>query len=222
MCSGDTDCVQAEGGRCEASGACSFPDPECPTGRRYGSEGNPQVADKCVPVDDVGSTGLPADDTTPTTLETNSATGTTTGASSESGSSTGEGSGSTGVASSSSGEGGSSSSTGADVPVRELYQPCTMETQAMDCPNSACVEIFIGNGGGGFCSTYCNDASDCYDPGTGASVDCLVTTVEGTDGGSCVLECSESGATGCVEGMSCSPTAMFPDGTEARVCYHPA
>ncbi len=102
----------------------------------------------------------------------------------------------------------------------ELYQPCTNATQAVDCPNSLCGELY-GDISGGFCTTPCRDASECEDPGTGASVGCRVTAVEGTPGSSCFLECSESGVAGCLDGMSCSPLAQLPDGSQVRLCYHP-
>jgi hypothetical protein len=68
-CASDDQC--GEEGRCEAMGYCSFPDPECGSGRRYGSLSGPDVAGSCVPVDDAvddaTSTidGSPTDDSTP-------------------------------------------------------------------------------------------------------------------------------------------------------------
>ena len=226
VCSANADCVQADGGQCEASGACSFPDPECPSGRRYGSEGNPQIAGTCVTESDTGSTGLsglPGDDTTSSTstLATESAEGTSSESSSGLGPMTSEGTNLTEASSTSSDGGESSTSTGVDIPVRELYQPCSLATGEVDCPNSWCAEFVVGVAGG-FCTIPCADDSECYDPGTGASAECRVTLVEGTDGGSCMLECSESGVDGCLDGMSCTPQAMLPDGSQARICFHPA
>jgi hypothetical protein len=223
VCSQDSECTEEAGGRCEPSGSCSFPDLECPTGRRYGKEGNPQVAGTCVPASDIGSTGL---------VETDAGTsGDITGSGSGDGSSTGSVGGSTGStgdfastggesSSGGSSSGGGSSSTGEEIPVRELFQPCTTATQDVDCPNSVCVE-FMGDVSGGFCAQTCRDTSDCYDPGVGAPVRCVITNVNGTSGGSCVLDCSEPGVDGCIDGMSCSPQAMFPDDSILRVCYWP-
>ena len=227
VCTQDSECTQEAGGRCEPSGSCSFPDLECPTGRRYGEAGNPQVAGQCVPASDIGSTGIVETDggsTSTTTGTTTSATG-STGASEESSSSgTGSTSGtsmSDGSSTGSSTGDASSSSTGSGFPTRELYQPCTMATQDVDCPNSVCAEFSVGPIEGGFCTNPCRDVSDCYDPGVGAEASCIITNVQGTSGASCFLDCSASGADGCLEGMACTPTVQFPDGTQTRVCYWP-
>jgi hypothetical protein len=54
-------------GLCEEGGACSFPDPGCATGRRYGEHGDPALRGLCVPAPaDTGSTGDPATSGTPT------------------------------------------------------------------------------------------------------------------------------------------------------------
>ena len=53
-CSSDDEfgCVNAgqcgDGGACEPNGYCSFPDPECPSGRKYGSQSAAGVAGQCV------------------------------------------------------------------------------------------------------------------------------------------------------------------------------
>lgn len=225
VCTRDSECTEEAGGRCEPSGSCSFPDLECPTGRRYGEEGNPQVAGQCVPASDIGSTGLVETEggsTGTTTETTSSGTGSSgtfdessTGPGTTGGASTGE------VSSSSSSGDASSSSTGDGFPTRELYQPCTMATQDVDCPNSVCAEFSVGPFDGGFCTNPCRDVSDCYDPGVGADVSCIITNVQGTSGASCFLDCSASGAGGCLEGMACTPTVQFPDGSQTQVCYWP-
>lgn len=47
-CSLDTECSYASGhGTCEPNGRCSFPDPSCPSGRRFGALSGP-VANECV------------------------------------------------------------------------------------------------------------------------------------------------------------------------------
>ncbi|MGH1346198.1 MAG: hypothetical protein ACRBN8_31825 [Nannocystales bacterium] len=223
VCTQDAECSQSAGGRCEPSGACSFPDSQCPTGRRYGEQGNPQIAGNCVPESDIGSTGVVETDggTASSTMQVGSSdtsgTSTETGAGPQTGSTGGHAS--TGGASSSSTGGDSSSSTGEPIPIRELFQPCTSETQAVDCPNSACLEL-LGDIRSGFCSQPCRDVAECYDPGTGADPACILSNVKGTAGGSCALECSESGSAGCPDGMSCSPMAQLPDGSNVRLCYY--
>lgn len=48
-CSDDTQCEGGEGeGRCEIDGYCSFPDGECPSGRRYGEHASSGIAGECV------------------------------------------------------------------------------------------------------------------------------------------------------------------------------
>lgn len=226
VCTQDSECTQEEGGRCEPSGACSFPDPSCPTGRRYGEEGNPQVAGNCVPESDIGSTGVVATESGTGSSSTqvgssdgSGTSGTTSNATETMTGSTG-GNTSTGGESTSSTGGGSSSSTGEPIPVREFFQPCTTETQDADCPNSVCIELF-GRVSSGFCSQSCRKTAVCHDPGTGAAPACIISSVDGTPGGSCALECSDSGADGCPNGMSCSPMAQLPDGTNVRLCYFP-
>jgi cysteine-rich repeat protein len=56
-CSTDDECADAgEDGTCEATGFCSFPDGECPSGARYGSHAGDSLAGECVPLD-AGTTG---------------------------------------------------------------------------------------------------------------------------------------------------------------------
>lgn len=58
FCDAAEDCSSdGGGGVCESTGYCSFPDPECATGRRYGELAPSGLAGTCVPVDDgTGST----------------------------------------------------------------------------------------------------------------------------------------------------------------------
>jgi len=66
VCEAADDCAAAGGdGACEASGYCSFPDGECPSGRRYGSHAPADIAGSCVPpdvADDTSATDPTADD----------------------------------------------------------------------------------------------------------------------------------------------------------------
>lgn len=60
VCAADPDCGD---GVCEPVGACSFSDPACPSGRRYGEASTPSVAGDCVE-EVVGSSGSTSDPTT--------------------------------------------------------------------------------------------------------------------------------------------------------------
>lgn len=55
-CSASEDCSDGGiDGACEASGYCSFPDGDCPSGARYGDHAGDSLAGECVPVDDATS-----------------------------------------------------------------------------------------------------------------------------------------------------------------------
>jgi len=223
VCSEDSQCTEAEGGRCEASGACSFPDPQCPTGRRYGEAGNPQVAETCVPPEDLGSSSATdssqgASQSSSTGHEATSSTSVgsdsgTSGAqeSSSGGTSTGP------MSESSSGGASSSSSTGNPPPPPDLYEPCE---GIEDCSNMTCASFYDQNGAvlAGFCTAAgCEDATlDCTDPGTGAVPSCEPVPLNGAPGNGCVLDCTETGAAGCPAGMTCLQNiAGLPD-----LCAH--
>lgn len=48
-CAQDEQCARiGVAGACEASGYCSFPDPDCPSGRRYGEHASAALVDACV------------------------------------------------------------------------------------------------------------------------------------------------------------------------------
>lgn len=69
-CASDEQCTgQGAGrGRCEPAGYCSFEDPACPSGRRYGGHAAAGLADVCTPEGDTDpSTGTPAGDESPGT-----------------------------------------------------------------------------------------------------------------------------------------------------------
>lgn len=55
VCSDDSSCSQRGEGRCEANGACSYPDAECDSGRRYSAYG-PSDEGSCVPDSDSSTT----------------------------------------------------------------------------------------------------------------------------------------------------------------------
>lgn len=71
LCREDVDC--GEGGQCEPDANCSFEDPECPSGRRYGKFGDAVHQGTCVPVGGETSTAGPV-----TTTSSTVATGVTT------------------------------------------------------------------------------------------------------------------------------------------------
>lgn len=47
VCELDDECTGGVEGRCEPSGFCSFADPSCPSGRRYGEHAADDLADAC-------------------------------------------------------------------------------------------------------------------------------------------------------------------------------
>lgn len=61
QCSQHANCeIDGVGGSCEANGYCSFPDPACDSGRRYGEHAGDMLGKLCVPVDDATEgTGIP-------------------------------------------------------------------------------------------------------------------------------------------------------------------
>ena len=62
MCSDDSQCsADVVDGVCQPDGLCSFPDPDCDSGQRYG-ENTGSLAGQCVPV--AGTTGVVATSTT--------------------------------------------------------------------------------------------------------------------------------------------------------------
>lgn len=68
VCAADDDCAGGgPGGVCEAQGWCSFADPACPTGRRFGELAGDGLAGDCVPTDD-GTTGSGTTLSTTTTM----------------------------------------------------------------------------------------------------------------------------------------------------------
>lgn len=71
-CSSDAQCVQgSEIGFCENTGFCSFEDPDCPSGRRYGALAGNGLAHTCVDAagTDVGSGSIgPGDSDPPTSM----------------------------------------------------------------------------------------------------------------------------------------------------------
>lgn len=82
-CVDDSGCAGSEeGGFCEPSGFCSFPDDACPSGRRYGEFSGQGLGGICVDAADSGTSQ--ADASTSTGLTTSLSTSTSTTASDES------------------------------------------------------------------------------------------------------------------------------------------
>ena len=232
VCSTDSECTQAMGGRCEANGACSFPDAACDTGRRYGEAGNPQIAGECVPPGGVGSTGTGTSagvgsGASDPSMSGTSMSGTSMSSVGTSDAETSDGTtaaeGSTGDASTSatasSSSGGSSSSTGDPGPPADMYEDCAApeECDAMVCA------MFVQPGDldpfGAFCSDIaCGDPmTDCLDPGTGATPTCIDIPVNGVAEPICALDCDATGAAGCPAGMTCLNNIIgLPS-----ICAHP-
>jgi len=223
VCTSNAECTEAEGGRCEPSGACSFPDVACPTGRRYGEAGNPNIAGQCVPPGDIGggtesetgaasgdgttsegdATSSPASESDGTT--TSSADATDSGGATDSADGTTSAQGTTSAETGSTESGGSSSSTGDPGPDPDMYQPCT---QPDDCMSGTCA-YFVEPGTldplGNFCSDIgCDDpVLDCLDIGTEATRTCVDVPVNGVLESICALDCSDTGAAGCAGDMVC-------------------
>jgi hypothetical protein len=107
-CEEDAQCAATAGGRCEADARCSYPDGECPSGRRYGEYAGEQ-SNVCVDAPSPTSSG--AD--TAETLETSA---TTAG---DSTTSTGSGESTTTTGATTSSGGGESSTTG-NIPLAPL------------------------------------------------------------------------------------------------------
>lgn len=76
VCSTDDDCAGGgPGGLCEPQGWCSFTDPGCPTGQRFGDLAGDGLAGACVPDDDgTSGAGTTVSSTTTTMSSTDTAT----------------------------------------------------------------------------------------------------------------------------------------------------
>ena len=74
-CRSDDQCTDAgASGRCEASGFCSFPDPQCESGQRFGEHSGDGLGGTCVPVD-ATSSGPPGTATSTTGVVTTTDSG---------------------------------------------------------------------------------------------------------------------------------------------------
>jgi hypothetical protein len=69
-CERDPECATDDGvGRCEPTGFCSFPDPDCDTGRRYGIGAATDLANQCVLDAPDGADGSPGPSTADAALD---------------------------------------------------------------------------------------------------------------------------------------------------------
>jgi hypothetical protein len=80
LCESDAQCL-SDGveGLCEIDGACSFPDYDCPSGRRYGALGGFAGAGQCVGEDEVASGGAGGSSSDTTSPGASSTSGTSDG-----------------------------------------------------------------------------------------------------------------------------------------------
>ena len=204
-CEEDSECSSLAGGQCEASGACSFPDEDCPSGRRYGNEGPPHLAGECVdPADAQGTTTA----TTTGAMSTSSGGGEgevdsgTTLAVDDGGSSSGPGStsglgsssGEASTSDSSTSEGLGSGSGNTTPPPTDFYKPCDDNTQCEE----VCI-VIVGTGAG-FCTFEgCRGPEDCPPGESGEEPVCILSAQANEN--VCALPCGPGQA--CPEGMDC-------------------
>lgn len=76
VCSASDQCT---GGTCERTGYCSFPNPDCESGREYGRYSAPELAHTCVPASVRSESGEGSGDATTAPNEASSTTGSSTG-----------------------------------------------------------------------------------------------------------------------------------------------
>ncbi|MCB9567742.1 MAG: hypothetical protein H6710_11125 [Myxococcales bacterium] len=165
-CSSDAQCVSAGGqGTCEASGYCSFPDPGCPSGKRYGEYGEGGLGGSCVDGEGSSSTTSVTTTSTSTSSPTSSTGEPTTDGTSTSGPLCSELGGACGDAS-------------------DCCSPC------MACEGSVCVADVGAPGDCGECQA-CDENAACAPaaPGAACQFDCAAL-VYGDDVADGVYTCS--------------------------------
>ena len=204
-CENDQSCRSDGQGWCEADGACSFPDPTCPSGRRYGDLGPSDIAGQCVPGSSTDSSvstssedgmndtqaetvasleGSELDSTTANADDGSTSAGPTGGISASDTSTT-----------ASIGESTSSSATTSDVGMDgDPYGQCE---DSIDCP--ANIECEPSGALPLTCAASCQTDEDC--PPATNNGDAVCTGVPG-EGSWCVLPCSANNE--CPEGMECT------------------
>lgn len=173
-CADDSQCVSGGAlGTCESSGFCSFPDPGCDSGKKYGGHAGGGLGGTCVPPGDVTTTGTgtTGTGTTDDTLdpETSSAptTAGTTGPSTATDGTTSGPVSTTGEATTTTTTGGTTGSTGEQTTgptCGELGDACSVAEDCcngcMDCVGSQCVANTGAPGPCGECMA-CNALAEC-------------------------------------------------------------
>lgn len=205
-CSTDAECVDGEhAGQCQAEGYCSFPDPACPSGQRFGAHAGP-LANTCVDAGTGTDAPLASSSSTGPTPATTSLPAGDTSTSSLSGdpeppvASTGP------VVEPGTGSGSTTEPLPPDDP---YYQPCDGR-----CPYP-CLEVIILPWS--LCSEPCDAESPCapwVDP-FGEAFEPVCTMPFGAAMETCMIPCN--GNADCPAGASCEPPFGFGD----SVCLFP-
>jgi hypothetical protein len=195
-CDGDADCRDGgELGRCEDNGACSFPDPACPSGRRYGEHVGDGLANTCVPEDPIAGTdtsSAASTDVASSTVATSS-TATTLSDSSDGWSSTDDGTATTDATLPTTDATTESTETTTADPAGDPYGPCVDEpcAEGSECAPFGALPLT--------CAPPCDVASDCPLP---TGIDTVPTCLDDGGDGWCAIPCSND--SDCPMGMECT------------------
>ncbi len=185
VCMDDSVCVnEGIGGVCQPLGYCSFPDPTCDSGYRYGDNAREDVAMQCVPVDEpLPTSGPETSESATTTMAPPETSGSTSlGAADSSSSSTatttgidpGTGS-STGTTSDDGSSGGSSSCT---------QKSCAACHDCVDVDRGGCAPEFAACMASLGCSAVVQCLADCglmglcFDPCCDGADDATIAAAE--------------------------------------------
>lgn len=213
-CENDDACRKGGQGWCEADGACSFPDPGCESGRRYGSLGSAHLAGMCVPGANSSTHAEAADGpeeggNAPESGVLDdamhaSAADTTSGFASDSWAETVTQDSTAVSAGSATSTAGTTTST--SDPTEGTTGPMDSTGDGGDpygsCQMDACVGVSECQPDGALpitCAPPCQNAADCPAPLSGSAVPACID-VDGE--GWCALSCANEPA--CPEGMKCT------------------
>lgn len=210
-CTDDASCRDGDQqGMCEPDGACSFPDPSCPSGRRYGEHTGGDAAGACVPPANAGtdaSTAVPptTDASASTTPETGEVTDGSTGGSESLTGATASDSATTATTTTTAMTSAATTDDGSTgEPTGDAYGQCLNES---DCPQSAKCEPL-----GALpmtCAPSCQDDTECPPALSGTALSAC-SAIDG-DMGWCVLRCSRLDT--CPDGMECTDWEQAEYGT---------